>query len=800
MVTAAELRKRTLQALPQRTAIKRIEEQEIRQLEKQQEYEDFGEKLSAYVKKKVELWGDVTMPKTPPPKPELMSQAEYDSLVKKANIAARFKAVEHQVIERKRVEREKAISGAVKASEIFGEKLKGGKYPIVSTEKGFAVEVGTEEGVRRIPIEVITEEVKPIEMAKDPWEEIKVAETIPKKPSAWIGLPEKRPFFERVKEEGLVRTGLQIIGTEARKIGEKWGGGGFTLYGEPEPYQIQASGRLFQTTATVAPFLIPGVGAPLLLGLGVEHVAMPGGRREIKLIGEKLEEEYKVPSELAWGIPVAEIAIGTWGTFGTRIQDIVRTRGRQRIEAERIIPRDVLTGRTLFPEAAKRLPPYQRARYHLQLFRRGRYRLPGYDVPGGYHAAGEPWGSLIVGGEEGVVAHIAHGVSPHFMRISGSASFLPKTSFIEQFQRWIYPEITTAKPQVMYITPKGFKAQVGVEFERGFYNWFGRPTKPGIAYVPGTKAEVQAALIAGTELEKIGERFYFLWKPTGAILPRRVPIDEFKVVGMGDPLTRRAITTIGEVAPSYYLPPKVSYIFKPGYGVSSLISSQKYVTGVSSIISYVSKPSYPLKSYISKPSPILKYSAPSYVISKPSVSYAISVPVSPSKYISPSKPTSYLRTPSTYKRPEPYIPYVPPPKPSSQIKPKKKIPDYIGRKGYKLYIKRYGKWKPVTGIFAKGKAILKGVEWARKTLGAGFKIKETEQYISTPTVPVREPGIMFRKHKIRKGRKIGLRDEWIQKAKYRLGTRSEIREIQAARKARSKRKRKLLSIKSNFFK
>ena len=108
--------------------------------------------------------------------------------------------------------------------------------------------------------------------------------------------------------------------------------------------------------------------------------------------------------------------------------------------------------------------------------------------------------------------------------------------------------------------------------------------------------------------------------------------------------------------------------------------------------------------------------------------------------------------------------------------------------GYKTLVKRRGKWFELGGISPRAKAIQKGQEYSLKTLGRSFKIVPTKKQLAVPK-PYKEykPSIKFRSYKIKKKKKIPLKDEWIQRVKYALSTFGEKREIKAARKSKARR-------------
>jgi len=92
-------------------------------------------------------------------------------------------------------------------------------------------------------------------------------------------------------------------------------------------------------------------------------------------------------------------------------------------------------------------------------------------------------------------------------------------------------------------------------------------------------------------------------------------------------------------------------------------------------------------------------------------------------------------------------------------------------KGYKVFVRKGGKYKVLPGVFPKGEAIKKGERIVRETLAASWKIKETKQRIKARSLAesqyIPSPRV-FRKYKIIKGKRILLEDEWIQRRRKRL--------------------------------
>jgi hypothetical protein len=100
---------------------------------------------------------------------------------------------------------------------------------------------------------------------------------------------------------------------------------------------------------------------------------------------------------------------------------------------------------------------------------------------------------------------------------------------------------------------------------------------------------------------------------------------------------------------------------------------------------------------------------------------------------------------------------------------------------FELFIKTKGKYKKV-GEFGKAKAISLGTKIMIETLAATFKIKPLKKLIEEKPLRLRLPSIEeFRTYKIRKGKKIPLEFEWIQRRGKRLSSRKEVSEIQRAR-------------------
>ena len=109
-------------------------------------------------------------------------------------------------------------------------------------------------------------------------------------------------------------------------------------------------------------------------------------------------------------------------------------------------------------------------------------------------------------------------------------------------------------------------------------------------------------------------------------------------------------------------------------------------------------------------------------------------------------------------------------------------------KAYRLLVKRFGKYKPM-GEFTRGRALMKGERIAKTTLAASFKLEPTSKLLNKKDIDF-AVGREFRSYKIKKGKKVPLMDEFIQRRGTRLGTRSEVQELMRFKKRKVKRRRK----------
>jgi hypothetical protein len=192
----------------------------------------------------------------------------------------------------------------------------------------------------------------------------------------------------------------------------------------------------------------------------------------------------------------------------------------------------------------------QRQELHLQEFLYKSQRLPGQEKPMGYHATAEPFKDLTIKGSKSEYPGLfmSSGVSPHFLRVGGESEFKIFGSLKDLFK----------VPKVLAIEPK--------EFVKG------TSAKPGQAFIPGGKTEIEAILSPGTKLIPKNKQYYFKLK-------ERVPIDEFEVVGDITKVPKEKIgqiKTLKDIESEYYLPSGKPLITPGTSIISNLLSSGKH--------------------------------------------------------------------------------------------------------------------------------------------------------------------------------------------------------------------------------
>ena len=196
---------------------------------------------------------------------------------------------------------------------------------------------------------------------------------------------------------------------------------------------------------------------------------------------------------------------------------------------------------------------------------------------------------------------------------------------------------------------------------------------------------------------------------------------------------------------SYYEAERITKVFPPivptpSYNYESEI---KYSPPYAPTVSFTpykqpyrkQKPYAPPTGYAKPP----KYSPPSTPYVPPGVPVVPYVP--PVKYTRPPGPYVPPFTPTRFKpyiaEGEPYIPYG-----RGGMKKKKKK-----SRGYKLFIRRRGKWLKTGPITTKGRALKKGSKITQRTLAASFKIVPTKKIIPVGDIKFAPSPKVFRKPK-----------------------------------------------------
>jgi hypothetical protein len=683
-----------------------------------------------------------------------------------------------------------------------------------------AAELVREKGVLQAQKEI---RKRIAETSKKKWEEIKKYEKEKIKPITTRIMPEERAekIGELVEEERKLRLPGVFIGEEiSRRVG---GAKGFEemaqarkeAYKEYIKAPFHEPVKFVGTTAVFA--AIPGVATGLgravkpiaskipLLGkagkvVGVGITGIYGYSIGKRVVGKPTMKERGGEFGRILGQEVTPMVLGTY--TGLKISQKLagwwRTRGKEYVPPEQVIEPKVLKGEKTFPLGV-------RAK-HLELFLKSKYRLPGEKQLGVWHATPEAWAKVTktqVGIRELPGTYVAPSLSAYFLRVSGQEYGLYGAG-------QLFPTFGT--PTALRIYPSKITGVPPFPREK-LYQWILKDAPKGRALVPGIKGEVEALIPPETELARVGEQFYTMWKGV------RIPIAQYQVAGAAVGVApAKGVTTLGSLL-AYEIPPTTSLITPGTLGVSEVIRERKpEVTKEVEPESYVE----PGKVSIVKPSKYKpsKVEIPSYKPSeiKPS-SYLPSkvtpptyYPYQPPKYptyVPPKYPTylfkpypaykpSKIRTPSyTPYKPTPK-PYKPPRYPTSKIIPplpsirrKKRVRRLALLPAFQLLVRRRGKWRVLGVPTTKGRALRKGVAFARRTLGVSFQVRPTKVRVRAKDIPYIVPKKIFRKP-IRKGKEVLKNPVFIQRGDKdvtfvkgaRLATIGEVREIQRARRSK----------------
>lgn len=340
--------------------------------------------------------------------------------------------------------------------------------------------------------------------------------------------------------------------------------------------------------------------------------------------------------EVAEGVgEVAGLGLGLYGGYkgfveGQKAVDIFRTKGLQPVPTKQLVPEDVLTGKTRFPEAGSvRMTSYERARLHQELFATKSQRLPGQTKPQAYHATQSEWGELVAGTGSSELPGVygSYGVSPHFTRVSKA-----------KYKLFGKPEYT-AKPTVYSFEPT--KVKIGK-----------LATEEGALTVPGMKTEVEGVFAPGTKFVETRRSYYFEYQK------RRIPIIEAEAItGKTTKLKSSSLkssnkslaSSLGLSEYTYFVTPATGLIgslsssFKPSKSTSTPIT-YSYLAGYSKDVKPSSTGSLSVfKSGINLPENIFKFSR----TGKPTYG---KIPLS--TYTPPTPPTSSIFTSgSSYSKP-----------------------------------------------------------------------------------------------------------------------------------------------------
>ncbi len=628
---------------------------------------------------------------------------------------------------------------------------------------------------------------------------------------------EIKKLEKKSKEFKTGATELAYLGLS--KLPRTWGEVALTgaaIYGGSKV--ITAAGTL----AAKAPQAVKTVGKIAFAGTDI-YTAYSGGKAALS---SDLPASERIVGGGAAGLSVLSLGAMAY----PKVSGYIRTAGRAKVPIEQLIPEEVLTGKKMFPEAGVGSPK-QIARAHKELFESMGTTLPSQTKPAGFHATGEVFwkGNTAEVGEAPL--HISSDISPWFLRISDQA---PSFSLsLKNIFR---------KPGVAQVTPKRFEINIGREIGRAKGYAWSKPTKTGIAYIPGQSPEIEAILETGTGLQKTGTRYYS--KYSGI----RFPIDTFEVVDSGKAVSG-AIGVSSQISKitSYSGLPETSYGYSAVSGggkVVSLIypskpsSVSKYPlarqpssvldASISKITSYSGLPetSYGYSAvsgggkvvsliYPSKPSSVSKYPLarqPSSVldasiskITKPSLAVSSTY----QEVLAPSKP-SYASPSKSYfpgYTPAPAIEYYPGVYYDREEKQRPKAIFYLTREGRneawkaQAYIdatkKQKAHWANLNRTpVSKNEAEDLALYGADYSISARVRVKKVQgkpqplsKELSIPSNYAQFSRHKFRTYEIKKGKIRPLKNEFIEFSRYRIDTEGEKRKLKIERfLAQEKRK------------
>lgn len=397
--------------------------------------------------------------------------------------------------------------------------------------------------------------------------------------------------------------------------------------------------------------------------------------------------------------------------------------------------------------------------------------------PAGFTALPNPPApETIRGGSELPGLYQAPKLSPKFLGISGEGEKL-----------FSFNPFSNLRPSAIRITPESFELIPGVDFGEtipsgGFkkrlpvtprakeiLNLFENKLPKGKSFIPFIKTEKEAIIPFETSIQLTGKRYFFKFEG------RSVPILEFKTITEVQAFKSFKLgkTTVKEVSKYYYesysspkfniLNVRGSYSYKQssrGKSYGSISSSlNSYLASLSSGTSYNSRSSsssFSGRSY-SIPSVSKSYSFSSFSARYSSSKSSSTKSFSP-RYFSSSKTISV----------------------GKQRARSFKFPSFLV--GFRTFVIKSGKKVYLPGIRSKGKALKFGQNESLTTLRATFGVQATNVRVSGKDIGFSPLARYFRGFKISKGRRIPLKDTFIQKRGKRLVTIPEIASLQRARR------------------
>ncbi len=682
----------------------------------------------------------------------------------------------------------------------------------------------------------------------------------------------REAWKERIRKRPIAGT-LAYIGERAEAIGRKIAAGKMGEYGKimpyAEPYQVEPTGKLFRTTAETAPFFTPA-GPYVLTGLGIEHIATPAGREEIKQIGLAAEERYRIPKETAWLIPAAEIGLGVSPLFAKKYKPI---KAKEITPVYKEIRAKVGKKWVSKYQVIQRIPAQkvEVTRRYREILGLKPIEIKTIAKPKTYVTwtpfpikAKEPYVAITkrIGARYGTIMEVTGKQVP-----TSLAQFrkLPK---YEQhaWRRLVEKHLTGGRPVSLERVPKMLRANIQkirgfVEAEKLFR--YAPKTKEVKWIKPAGRRIARAQVVSVVEKVKLPKELPFRvyktvagFKPTPKPFPRaagKISYLKGKIIEIKKPITLpepKRIIDLGKIKPAVSTlrgrvppvtkaititktitkPPAPTPIFVPkvvqpaipkviteakpvvypryvgglGVGVTSVWAgkgmyekTEEALTRLSGItgraIALQVKPKIALRGELK---PLVRGMEEVKVAAIPKLSPKLRAAIKVRLGLKPalkrvSKVSPVTKAAVIRKKPKltPIpIPIPPISYPTPKGKIRRKLPIQLVR-AYKAWIKRRGKWVPLAGIYTKAMAIRRGEKIAKRTLAATFKISPTAKFIKAIPEKYEPSPKIFRRYKIVKGKKVPLVEEWIQKAKFRLGTRGEVKEIQLARRKKTRKKK-----------